>query len=221
MTPPAAPAVDEPVLGDLADGDPAELTRDADLYAVRYAGHERPDDDVELASARLDTVAVEALRAETLDLRGARLGDVVLGRLDVTTLRAARGRWRGVRVSGRLGVLEAYESELQSVRLVGCRLGYVNLRSAELTDVVLTDCVVDELDLGSAVLRRVALERTRVAGLDVQHAELHDVDLRGAELSTVAGLEGLRGATVSEQQLTLLAPLLAAAIGLHVVPAEP
>ena len=43
------------------------------------------------------------------------------------------------------------------------------------------------------------------------------LDLRGATFETLNGIEGLRGAVVDEYQVTLLAPLLAAQVGLVVV----
>jgi hypothetical protein len=51
----------------------------------------------------------------------------------------------------------------------------------------------------------------RIGGL-----ELTDVDLRGASLESLDGVTDLGGATVSREQLTLLAPLWAQQIGLTV-----
>jgi uncharacterized protein YjbI with pentapeptide repeats len=104
------------------------------------------------------------------------------------------------------------------VHLVGCKLSFVNLRGAELVDVDLTDCIVEELDLVNVVARRVRLSGTRVGQLNVQHGELHDVDLRGATFESIDGLLSLRGSTISPEQLTLLAPLLADQVGLTVEP---
>ena len=47
-------------------------------------------------------------------------------------------------------------------------------------------------------------------------ARLTDVDLSGARLSTIVGIESLRGATISAAQMLDLAPLLAAHLGLRV-----
>jgi uncharacterized protein YjbI with pentapeptide repeats len=121
-----------------------------------------------------------------------------------------------VRVTGRIGSLEAYESELRSVHFVGCKLSYVNLRGAELLDVAFTDCVIEELDLVQSKVRRVRVDGCRIAHLDVQHSELHDFDLRGAELESIGGLSQLRGTTITPSQLTLLAPLLASELGIRV-----
>ena len=65
-------------------------------------------------------------------------------------------------------------------------------------------------------LTRVLLVNCRVRSLRLDGATLVDVDLRSAHLQEIHGLAGLAGAWVSEQQLTALAPLLAAHVGLHV-----
>jgi uncharacterized protein YjbI with pentapeptide repeats len=50
----------------------------------------------------------------------------------------------------------------------------------------------------------------------VEQSTLQHVDLRGADLSDIAGLNALRGATISSSQLAQLAPLLAADRGIDV-----
>jgi len=208
------PQIDPLHLGPLVDGDPADLRGSAQLESVRYA-------DLVLSHLSLpgaEVVAAEfaGLSADEADLKGARLSEVRLDRVDVPVVRAARSRWRDVRVTGRVGSLEAYESELRSVHFVGCKLSFVNLRGAELLDVAFTDCVIEELDLVQSKVRRVRIEGSRIAQLDVQHSELHDFDLRGAELDSISGLTQLRGTTVTPTQLTLLAPLLATELGIRV-----
>lgn len=189
----AAPRIDA-LPADLDDGDPAELTQNADLETVRFDG----------------------LSVTELDLRSARLREVELDQVNLPVVRAARSQWRDVRVSGRLGSVEAYEAQWRSVHFVGCKLSFVNLRGAELLDVAFTGCVVEELDLLDARARRVRLEDTRVGHLSLREGELRDVDLRGAALESIDGVRHLRGVTVSPGQLTLMAPLLAEALGILV-----
>ena len=210
-----APRIDPPRLGSLDTGTAEDLRPRADLEGARYA-----DLDVEellLADATAHECAVTGAVAQRADLQRTRLRDCTVERLDVPVLRAARTDWRDVHVSAsRLGSVEAHGSTWGAVRLTGCRLGFVNLRGATLQDVELVDCTVEELDLAGATLTRVRFPGTRLGQLDVQHAELAHVDLRGAELEAVAGTADLRGATVDSGQLALLAPLLAADLGLVV-----
>ena len=72
------------------------------------------------------------------------------------------------------------------------------------------------IDLGGATVQRLMLQNCRIGTLDVTGAKLKDVDLRGSDFSAVYGLESLRGATIDDAQLSLLAPLLAAHLGLRV-----
>jgi hypothetical protein len=57
-----------------------------------------------------------------------------------------------------------------------------------------------------------------VEELNVSEAGLSKVDLSGARLGKLIGVESLRGAIVGHQQLLDLAPLLAAQLGLEVRP---
>jgi uncharacterized protein YjbI with pentapeptide repeats len=201
-------------LGALTDGDPADLTKNADLESVRYT--DVSTSGLVLSGAKLDGVHFAGLVADETDLNGARLSEVHLDQANLPVVRAPRSQWRDVQVTGRLGSLEAYEAQWRSVHFVGCKLSFVNLRGAELVDVAFTDCAVDELDLGGASVNRVLVSSTRVNHLNVRQAKLRDVDLRGATLEVIEGLTDLRGATVSSLQLTLLAPLLADELGLNV-----
>ena len=62
--------------------------------------------------------------------------------------------------------------------------------------VTFVDCTVDELDITGATLTAV--------------------DLSGARLRSLIGVESLRGAIIGEGQLLDLAPLLAAQLGLEI-----
>jgi uncharacterized protein YjbI with pentapeptide repeats len=210
----SAPQLDELRLTGLADGDPADLTSDADLESVCFTDVVRPS--LSLQHGRVMSCRFSGLAAEEADLRNARLAEVDLDQVSLPVVRAARGQWRDVRVSGRLGSVEAYEANWRSVHFVGCKLSFVNLRGAELIDVGFTDCVIEELDLLDATLRRVRLADTRVANLNVRGGDFQDFDLRGASFDSVDDVMSLRGATLTPEQLALMAPLLAAGLGLRV-----
>lgn len=209
-----APQIDPIKLGSLTEGDLLDLTHDADLESVRYADLRVAR--LDLAGALVSMSRFEDVSADETGLKGARLHEVELERVNLPVVRAARSQWRDVKVNGRIGSLEAYEAQWKSVHFVGCKLSFVNLRGAELMDIAFTDCTIDELDLISATARRVRFENTRVGSLNVRQAKLQDVDLRGATLGSIDGLTDLRGATVSHDQLVMIAPLLAASIGLNV-----
>ncbi|MCP2635820.1 pentapeptide repeat-containing protein [Microbacterium sp. HD4P20] len=150
-------------------------------------------------------------------LRGARIVESVLDGIDATVVSAARSGLRDVEVrDSRFGSFEAFDSTWRGVRFTRCKLGFVNLRGAELLDVAFVDCTIEELDLLDATARRVAFPGSRIGALNVSGANLTDVDLRGAEVFEVVGLAGLRGATISPEQLHLMAPALAELTGIIV-----
>ena len=166
---------------------------------------------------RLDASVLTGLSGATWRARGLTLTDTRLERVDLLSVAAPAAGWRDVEVhASRIGSLELYDANLRRVSFVGCKLGYVNLRGADLADIAFTDCVVEDLDLMRARASRVALTRCRVGRLEVTEAKLADVDLRGAQLADISGIEGLRGVTIGVEQLLDLAPVLAGRLGIRV-----
>lgn len=206
---------DETRLGDLATGDPASFGS-LGFEGLAYGG-------VALDTWELGVgETVEACRFDGLELaswgfRGARVVESVFAGANVPVSSGARSDWRDVEVrDSRFGSVETYDAGWRGVRFTRCKLGYVNLRAAELLDVAFVDCTIDEIDLMDATARRVTFESTRIATLNASGARLTDVDLRGADVGQVIGMAGLRGATISSEQLQLMAPALADLAGIVV-----
>lgn len=138
--------------------------------------------------------------------------------LNAPHLQAPRSAWRQVMVEGsRIGAAELYEAVFDTVMLRGCKLDLVNLRGARLTDVVLDSCTIGELDLTAASVRRLQLRSCDVDVLILSQASLAHADLRGCRLRQLVGLDSLRGAVISPEQLTDLAPSFAEQLGLSVL----
>ena len=165
-----------------------------------------------LGSSRMSDVATGQWQATA-----ASVVDSVLQHLDVVALSAVGSGWWNVEVhQSRLGSVELYDSTLRNVHFVRCKLGYLNLRGATLTDVAFTDCVIEDLDLMRATATRVAFSGTRISRLELAGSKLEHVDLRGARLAGIGTLEGLRGATITLEQLLDIAPALAESLGIKV-----
>lgn len=209
------PRIDPLVLAGLTAGDPEALVAGAQRDGERF---ERVRLDVgDLSGLALDGCEVHDVQGDEVLLDGARLLESVLDRITVTALRAKGTVWRDVRVTGsRIGAAEWYDGDWRSVELIGCRIGYLNLAGSRLRDVRFTDCVLDELDLRAAEVRRAAFDGCRIGTLSVAEARLEHVDLSAAELAAVDRADGLRGAVLDPSQLTVLAPLLADALGIRV-----
>jgi uncharacterized protein YjbI with pentapeptide repeats len=117
---------------------------------------------------------------------------------------------------GRLGAMTLPGATWTGIRLEGIKLGFVNLAGAQLEDVVFEECEIGSLDARSAQLRSVAFVECTVGELNMAEATLSKLDLSGARLRALVGIESLRGAIVSHEQLIDLAPLLAAQLGVEV-----
>jgi uncharacterized protein YjbI with pentapeptide repeats len=203
-----------------------------DLEALDDAGLEEllPGDVVEgrmigvwdivgrrLTDLGVEESVIERLLADDAELRGLRLRDVVIDVLDAPVLHAARTTWRGVRVrSGRIGSAELYDTGIDDVEFVGLKLGFVNLRGSRLSDVSFRDCVIDELDVDGADFGRVAFDGCTINAVAGKAASVRSLDLRGADIDGVDGLTGLRGATISDEQVWSLAPVFAREAGFRV-----
>jgi len=211
----AAPRLPDVRLNDLRDAP------DQSFYpGERYDGerYDRPAlEGLDLTSA--DFIECE-FRAPTLheaQLRGARFRDCLLTDSFAPVLTASRTGWRDtVITSPRWGSAELYDSTWQSVRIDGGKLDFVNLRGARITDLQISDCIINELDLGGATATRMALKNCRIDTLDLTSATLSDFDLRGTEFRTLNGLGSLSGTVIDDYQLALMAPLLAAQLGITV-----
>jgi len=192
---------------DLLDGDQRE--------GERYDGAQLSGRDLEHTS--FIGCAFHRVSLDRSRLRGAHFADVTLSEIEAAELGASRSSWRSVELtSSRLGAVELYESQWRSVVVTGCKISFLNARSAKWQDVIFRDCTFDELDLGSATVARLSFERCQVKTLDLAHAKLADVDLRGAELGAVNGLDGLGGTWINDHQLSDLAPLLAAHLKINI-----
>ncbi|WP_232528964.1 pentapeptide repeat-containing protein [Mycetocola zhujimingii] len=198
-----------------APGDADSLDTDDDRELEEFSGVDFSDRD--LSGITLRECSLDDVTLTDANLRGSRLIESVLTGINAPILRSSRSTWRDVTLSrSRIGSGELFDATWQSVRISGSKLGYVNLRGSSLTDVLFEDCTIDELDLGGANATRVAFTGTRVQTLDLTRSTLTHVDLRGLEFQAIHGLEGLKGATVSEYQLSELAPLFATQLGILV-----
>lgn len=210
-----APQIDPISHGQLDVGTTDQLTPNADLHASAFS--EVVTSTLTMRAATLDACRLDDISARETDWNATRLRDTTVARMDSPVMKAARTVWRDLHVrDSRLGSVEAYEARWSSVHFVDCKLGYLNLRGAELLDVAFTGCVIEELDLVQTTARRVRFTDTRLSRLTAQQGTFEHVDLRGADIAEIAGLDGLRGVVISPRQLHDLAPTLAAERGIVV-----
>ncbi|WP_375399666.1 pentapeptide repeat-containing protein [uncultured Amnibacterium sp.] len=211
------PRIDPPRLRGLITGDPDDLRADAGRDGERFDAPPLAGRD--LRGLVLDGCALTDVSFEDADLRTARFLESSITGVRATTLRAAGSTWRDVQASAwRIGAAELWDSEWIGTAVGDSKFDYLNLQGATLRDVVLRDCVLEGLDLRDTTCTRVALVRCRIGTLDVAGARFVDLDLRGSSLRVVDSAAALRGAIVDGDQLGDLAPLLAEAAGITVLP---
>lgn len=209
------PRLDPVRLDELRDGDPEAIGPRRVFEGERFAGGDLSG----RAAAGLTLMECELLdlQAHDADLQGSRFVETRFERLDAPNLKARRTTWKDVEIlSSRIGAAELYDSGLHQVLFEGSKLGWVNLRASELRDVLFRGCRIEELDLGGARITRMAFEGCTVGKLVLTGVRSEGLDLRGLEFSSIEGLEGLRGAVVSEMQAIDLAPIFAAHFGMEI-----
>jgi uncharacterized protein YjbI with pentapeptide repeats len=183
-----------------------------------------PDLDPELPP--LDAVSGESVvgaRIEHADLGGARLPALRLVDVELSSCNLANVKARG--------------ASLVRCVLRGCRLTGASFAEGRLTDVLFEDCRVDLAAFTGATLERVTFEGCRMTQSDLQEAacesvrllacDLSECDLTGArfkrselrrcELDGLRGVERLRGVGVGWDDLVVLAPALADALGIRLL----
>lgn len=204
-------------LGPLTPVDPDAVAEgDDDLDGVSV-GPLQFDRVIWTGRRRLGSSRVTGFVARRWEAKAASFVGSVLEGIDVVSLSAPGSSWWNVEVlQSRLGSAELYDAVLRNVHFVRCKISFLNLRGATLTDVAFTDCIFEDAELMRATATRLAFPGTIIGRLELAGSSLADVDLREARLTDVGTLEGLRGATITSDQLQELAPALAARIGIKV-----
>jgi uncharacterized protein YjbI with pentapeptide repeats len=144
------------------------------------------------------------------NLRDTWMRDV---RLTSTTL--AEGTWLDVTVIGSsLAGVQLFGSQLGRVVFSGCKLDSVNFRAAKLTEVSFHNCVLRDVDFAGATLSTCSFPGSALTRVDLSNVTMDRTDLRDAELGLIIDADSLRGATISSGQLAIVAPVLAATLGI-------
>jgi uncharacterized protein YjbI with pentapeptide repeats len=192
-----------------------ELAAGVDLELRRF--HDLDLTGRDASSGRLLECSIIDCRLDGVVLDGTRVLDCELAGLGATTLSASRSTWRGVTiVNCRFGALDGASAALTDVEIRGGKIDFLNLRGASLARVSISDCWLGEMHLGGASVSELTLTDCRVDSLEMRGVVASQVDLRGADLRLVDGVEHLRGCRISAVQLQHLAPALAAHVGLLV-----
>lgn len=207
-------------LPDLVPFDGDHLTAGGDYDAVDFVDGDFTGQDA--ADARILACRLRRCCLERLSLRRARILDSLMREVHGASVDLADSTWRGSHLSrARFGAMGLAGATWDGVRVRDSKLGFVNLAGARLEDVAFEGCEIGGLDAQAAQLRSVTFAGCTIDEINVSEATLFGVDLSAARLRSLIGVENLKGAIVSQQQLLDLAPILAAQLGLEVRPDRP
>jgi uncharacterized protein YjbI with pentapeptide repeats len=174
------------------------------------------DDDGEAVGVR-----VEGARQPGEAFTKARLVDVEFVRCDLSGCDFSESLWQRVKLNDcRLSSAELSQSRLRDVTFTNCRLDDANFRLSALEAVRFEACMAAGAEFIGGTLERVAFPASDLAGADLSQVRCADVDLRGARLDGLRGVGALAGATIAADQLVVLAPALAHALGMKIAADE-
>jgi uncharacterized protein YjbI with pentapeptide repeats len=155
-------------------------------------------------------VSIADGRLSRASIRNTWMRDV---RLTGTTF--AEGAWLDVTViSSSVAGVQIFGAALRRVVFSGCKLDSVNFRATKLTDVTFHNCVLRDVDFGGATLTRCSFPGSALTRVDLSKVTMDRTDLRDAELGLIIDADSLRGAIISSGQLAVVAPVLAATLGI-------
>lgn len=171
----------------------------------------------DLSGSSFSECEFDCVTLTNAQLRGSRFIESRFNAPFAPSFLAARTTWREVVIENpRWGSAEMFEADASALFISGGKIDYLNLRISTLTDVIIANCSITDLDLGGCHGTRIALRNCRIETLDLTRSVFVDVDLRSSTFDTIIGLDGLRGVTIDDYQLSLFAPLLAAHLGIIV-----
>ncbi|MCW2960282.1 MAG: pentapeptide repeat-containing protein [Thermoleophilia bacterium] len=186
-----------------------------------------------LAGRDLSGSSWQDVEATDLDLSGATLEhaslmDVAFTRSDLANV-ALRGSAivRASFVHGRTLGFGIADGRMQDVTFDETQLDLANFRFAKLACVVFRGCRMHEADFSSAELKSVVFDHCDLSGADFSRATFERCEMRGCTLDRAKGMVSFAGISMPWPDVIDLAPLLAAAVGIHVLegeghdPAEP
>lgn len=209
---PEPPRIPDPDLP--TEFSPAALRRSGEAFEARI---DLEPGTTDAAHARISESVVAPASVESVDLTGAIVADVVFEGVSAAELIARDGTWRTVVIrGGRIGTLDLSRARCDGILLDAVRVDYLTAGGATLRDVDISGCRIGTLDVPGARVERLRMADTAIDEMDLREWQASDVDLRGAEVLSFTDVRMLRGATLTETQVTSHARAFAASLGVDV-----
>lgn len=164
-----------------------------------------------------DEASFVSIEAESADLAKISIMDSTLQKCNLSAAKITESLWRRVTMSdSRMSGVIWYDAILKDVEITNCKLDLANFRSTKFKNVVFKDCVLTGADFLGAELTNVIFDSCDINDIDVNGCTMKNVDLRGSTFTVIKGAKNLAGATMSRQQLIMLAPIFANEIGIKI-----
>ena len=193
---------------DGSDSDVVEIDRDA-VDGADFAGTTRLSAD----ASRIENSTLTGLVLDKLEL-----SDVMGVKLDAAALSAYKVRMLRVELSdSRLTGSEFAEGSFEDCLFRNLKFDEVGFRFAHFKRVRFENCMLRACDFSSAKFEHVTFTGCDLEAANFVSASCKVVDVTGEDLLLVKGLLGLKGASISTEQLVQLAPMLAAELGFDVL----
>jgi uncharacterized protein YjbI with pentapeptide repeats len=188
-----------------------DAEREYDTVLFEHAEFDKPRmPNAHFLECAFRQVSITDGRLSRASVRDTWMRDV---RLTGTTF--AEGAWLDVTVIGSsVAGVQIFGCELRRVVFSGCKLDSVNFRAAKLTGVTFHNCVLRDVDFAGATLTQCSFAGSALTRVDFSKVAMDRTDLREAELGLIIDADSLRGAIISSGQLAIVAPVLAATLGI-------
>lgn len=202
-----------------------DLLKITDDNVLRFSEDKIVDvniDSVNISDRRLKGTSIEGSLLHKIDFSRTVIEkfdtkDCVLKDCNLTASSMADSSWHAVEIIGaRCSGLQLQNSVFRNVVFKSCKLELVNFRFSKLENVIFEDCLIDDIDFYNATLKNVNFVSSDIENIAFSGAKLKSVDLTESRIISVKGVNSLKGATINYEQLIILAPYFAQAIGIIV-----
>ena len=167
-------------------------------------------------------IEFDTCRVGDVQLTGAKLlklkiSDSVLVHIEAAGLLAPDAAWLRVLVANsRFTGADSGKAQFEDCTFDAIKFDEAAFRFATFQRVWFKDCILTNADFTGAKFTNVVFSGCTLEGAIFDQARCVSVDFRGEKLGFIKGLNGLKGAMISSEQLIELAPLMALELGLHV-----
>lgn len=155
-----------------------------------------------LIEARLEKFSLSDGELKACDLSAARCSESSLIRVHT--------------IGGRMTGVDFSRSTIKDVIFEDCKLDMANFRFSKLTRVQFINCHLTETDFQAAELTDVEFQISHLEKVDFGQCKIKNVDARSSDLIDIRGWQYLRGLKIDSTQLVMVAPQLAAGLGIKI-----